>query len=204
MTSLPQGRGTGFGRLSLTFGLLLSTILLVLLGAGQQAGAKPHHGHHGHKPHHKGKCTKKGTKGPDILRGTKNSDVLCGKGGDDVIYGLKGNDTLKGGAGKDILIGGDGSDSIQGSSGADMMTGGPGNDTLKRRAAARTRAAFSDATGPVTVNLQAQSATGIGTDKLESVENAIGSDHADTMTGNASNNAFNGRQRRRHADRRRR
>lgn len=167
---------------------LLCAATAILTGV-PQADAKPDHRTKGHKGHHHGKCTKKGTKGPDILRGSKHADVICGKGGDDVIYGFGGKDVLKGGAGNDILIGGDGADKIKGSVGSDAMSGGKGGDNLDGGRGSDS-AAFSDAKGPVTIDLVAQTATGIGKDKLSSIENAVGSPYNDTLIGNGSANAF--------------
>ena len=65
-----------------------------------------------------------------------------------------GNDTLQGGVGNDTLIGGDGID----------------------------RALYTDATGPIAVNMAAGtvSGAGVGSDTLSSVESIRGSAFADT------------------------
>jgi len=98
----------------------------------------------------------------DIFRGGDNSDLLVGNLGADSLYGEEGDDTLRGGVGDDYLHGGTG-----------------GSDT----------ADFSDATGSgIDVNLSqigGQAVGGnLGTDTLVDIENAIGSDFADTITGN--------------------
>ena len=89
---------------------------------------------------------------------TNSDDLIYGFGGNDSIYGLGGNDTIKGGGG------------------ADYINGGSGIDT----------ASYLDSTTGVTVSL----ATGLGYggtaegDTLSNIENLIGSQHADTLTGN--------------------
>ncbi|MCQ0988718.1 beta strand repeat-containing protein [Jiella marina] len=104
---------------------------------------------------------------------TSGDDVLDGGAGDDLLIGLAGNDTLTGGQGDDQLEGG---------SGNDTLNGGDGLDT----------AAFEGADG-VVVDLVAGTATGQGDDTLIGVENVIGSDNADTITGDAGDNVIEGR-----------
>ena len=91
-------------------------------------------------------------------------------------------DTLNGGAGNDMLIGGSGNDTLIGGSGADLLNGGPGTDTANYAASPQA----------VTVNLL----TGVGLggdaegDRLQGIENLIGSAHGDVLTGNGGNNLF--------------
>lgn len=107
-------------------------------------------------------------------------DELHGGDGDDTLYGRDGSDTLDGGTGADTLDGGSGDDFLQGGAGADTLTGGTGYDT----------ASYADAEAGVTVNL----ATGTASDgdTLAGIEDLIGSDHDDTLTGDAGDNIIQG------------
>ncbi|WBL77252.1 Ig-like domain-containing protein [Bradyrhizobium xenonodulans] len=89
------------------------------------------------------------------ITGTSANDVLVGTSQADGIFGLGGNDRLQGLGGNDTLDGGNGFD----------------------------RAVYSDAAGPVTVNLAAGigSGAGVGSDTLISIEAAMGGDFADTF-----------------------
>ncbi|WP_276017372.1 VCBS domain-containing protein [Bradyrhizobium sp. C-145] len=107
--------------------------------------------------------------------GSLGDDVLSGGGGSDLIDGQDGNDRISGGAGNDILFGGAGKDYLTGGAGDDVLDGGPGFD----------RAVYTDATGGVTINLAAATASGAGvdTDTLVNIEAAIGSEFADIFNG---------------------
>ncbi len=109
--------------------------------------------------------TVNGTGATDLIDGRNGSQILNGLGGDDVLFGEAGNDTLDGGLGNDTL------------------NGGTGNDT----------ALYSDATASVTVSLAAGTATGgAGTDLLTSIENVVGSNFNDVLTGDSGNNTLTG------------
>ncbi|WP_245278274.1 putative Ig domain-containing protein [Methylosinus sp. PW1] len=110
------------------------------------------------------------------ITGTANADTLSGGAGADTISGLAGNDRLYG-------LGGD--DAIDGGLGDDLIDGGVGNDT----------ASYASSTALVRVNLAvttAQATGGAGKDTLVSIENLIGSDFNDTLTGNAGVNTLRG------------
>ena len=89
------------------------------------------------------------------------------------ITGTSGNDMLVGTAQADGIFGLDGNDRLQGLGGNDTLDGGLGFD----------RAVYSDATGSVTINLAAGTASGagVGSDTLIGIEGAVGSDFADTF-----------------------
>ena len=53
--------------------------------------------------------------------GITNADMLHGGGGDDMIFGGAGNDILRGDAGDDMLYGGSGNDTYYGGAGSDMI-----------------------------------------------------------------------------------
>src|SRR5262245_26428423 len=94
------------------------------------------------------------------------------------------NVTLEGGSGNDLLVGGSGDDFFQGGGGADAIAGGAGVDTVSYRSSALA----------VGVNL----ATGLGSggdavgDTLTGIENVLGSDQGDILTGNDGANALSG------------
>ncbi|MGE5564190.1 MAG: hypothetical protein ACM3ZV_12930 [Bacillota bacterium] len=107
------------------------------------------------------------TSGPDTINGTVHADTINGLAGDDIIHGLGGNDILNGGAGNDTLDGGAGVDM------ANYATAGAG----------------------VTVSLAisgAQNTGGSGMDTLTAIENLVGSNYADTLTGDAGANSISG------------
>jgi hypothetical protein len=93
-------------------------------------------------------------------------------------------DTLTGDASANNIQGGSGDDIIEGKAGADMLDGGVGKDTVS----------YAGSTAGVTVSL----ASGIGMDgdasgdRLSNFENIIGSDYADTLTGDAGDNDIRG------------
>ncbi|BAI73768.1 calcium binding hemolysin protein (plasmid) [Azospirillum sp. B510] len=109
----------------------------------------------------------------DVLSGIEN---LTGSGAADRLTGDGGANRLRGGGGNDTLIGG---------AGADSLSGGAGLDT----------ADYSASAGAVSVNL----ATGIGRggdaegDRLDGVENLIGTGLADSLTGDGAANYLDGR-----------
>jgi Ca2+-binding RTX toxin-like protein len=118
------------------------------------------------------------------LTGGSGDDQLTGEASANTLIGGAGNDTLVGLAGNDRLDGGDGDDLLDGGSGADVLTGGAGNDT----------ATYATSAQGVQVNLT----TGIGHggdaegDRLTGIENLIGSDKDDQLTGTAGVNRLVG------------
>jgi Ca2+-binding RTX toxin-like protein len=113
--------------------------------------------------------------------GSVGNDVIGGDGADNWLVGDGGSDTLRGGAGADRLEGGLGNDVLGGDAGDDRVDGGDGVDT----------ASYAGAAAGVTVDLRdtdGQDTGGAGVDKLISIENIIGSDHGDMLTGNAGIN----------------
>jgi len=161
-----------------------------------------------------------GTRESDRLVGTPGPDVIVGGYGHDIVWGLGGDDVICGGIFDDYLIGGDGNDSLSGDPGTDTLVGGTGDDRLRRGSAAfggdgndaltaasaypgpgddvvrsHTSAlvSFAFAPGPVTVSLRDGIATGEGTDQLHDVTYVVGSDHADTLEGDETNNVLYGR-----------
>ncbi len=106
--------------------------------------------------------------------------------GDDTLIGTSANNVLTGRTGNDTLIGGLGNDTLTGDPGDDRLDGGDGSDT----------AFYRTATTGVTVNLGlvgAQNTGGAGLDTLVNMENLIGSNFNDTLTGaSLGNSTVNG------------
>ena len=119
------------------------------------------------------------------LTGTAGDDVLLAGNGDNILNAGDGNDILSAGAGNNTLHGGAGNDLLYSGPGNDLLDGGTGTDT----------ASYAHATAAVTVNLgllAAQNTAGAGTDTLSSIENLVGSNFNDTLTGDGGNNRIDG------------
>jgi Ca2+-binding RTX toxin-like protein len=80
---------------------------------------------------------------------------------------------------------------LNGFNGDDFLASGDGNDTFLGAAGSDT-VSYEAASGPVVVDLTAGTGTGMGTDTLTDVQNAIGGDFDDTITGNGLDNALDG------------
>jgi Ca2+-binding RTX toxin-like protein len=112
----------------------------------------------------------------DRLTGFTGANLLDGGEGDDQLNGFGGDDSLIGGLGDDLLIGGAGNDEID---------GGAGRDTASYRGAI--------AIGGVTVNLATGVSSGAqGADTLIRIDNLIGSDFDDVLTGDKGANQITG------------
>ncbi|MQY44320.1 hypothetical protein GG681_16870 [Epibacterium sp. SM1969] len=112
----------------------------------------------------------------DSLYGDHDVNRLWGRNGNDSLYGRGGNDTLDGGDGNDTLIGGSGADVLDGDSGTDV-------------------ADYRDAANGLKVSLENASInTGdaVG-DRYIRIENLAGSQHNDSLWGDAGANAIWGR-----------
>jgi Ca2+-binding RTX toxin-like protein len=112
----------------------------------------------------------------DRLTGFTTINRLDGGEGDDQLSGFGGDDSLIGGLGSDLLIGG---------AGNDLIDGGIGRDTASYKGAI--------ASGGVTVNLLTGTSSGAqGFDTLIKIEDLIGSDFDDVLTGDKGVNQING------------
>jgi Ca2+-binding RTX toxin-like protein len=112
----------------------------------------------------------------DRLTGFTGANLLDGGNGDDQLSGFGDDDSLFGGLGNDLLVGG---------AGNDEMDGGIGRDT------ASYRGAISG--GGVTVNLLTGVSSGAqGSDTLIRIEDLIGSDFDDVLTGDKGVNQIAG------------
>ncbi|MCT4657422.1 MAG: hypothetical protein N4A65_16635, partial [Cohaesibacter sp.] len=116
--------------------------------------------------------------------GSAHNDTLEGDDSANTLIGGDGNDTLSGLIGDDVLQGGDGDDTLAGGIGADTLEGGAGQDSLD----------YSQSSGAVTINLATNSASGgdADGDTFTDIENVIGSDGTDVLTGDASANTLRG------------
>ena len=97
--------------------------------------------------------------------------------------------TITGTAGNDTLVGGGGNDTFIATTGTDTYNGGGGINTVS----------YANGTGPngVTVNLGLQPAQqpiggGFGPDTLINIQNVIGTNFNDTLTGDANANVLSG------------
>ena len=130
--------------------------------------------------------------GVDTLIGIEN---LTGSAFNDTLTGNAGINILNGGAGNDMLNAGTGNDSLIGGAGNDTLIGGAGNDPLNGGTAGSDTASYVDATAGVKVSLAiaaAQNTIGAGIDTLSNIENLIGSNLNDSLTGSGAGNILNG------------
>ncbi len=117
------------------------------------------------------------------LIGSLHDDTLIGEDGTNIIEGKAGHDNIKGEGGDDTLIGGEDNDKLSGGAGNDILIGGSGSDS----------ADFSDSSNSITAHIQAVdlkesdekygTALGEGEDRLEGIENLIGSNQGDSLFG---------------------
>jgi hypothetical protein len=103
------------------------------------------------------------------------------------IVGNDGNDSIDGSLGTlpESISGGAGDDTLAGGAGDDELEGGDGIDA----------ASYASMTGRVTVNLNTtgpQDTTSAGVDTLTSIENVLGGESGDTLTGDGLANSLDG------------
>jgi Ca2+-binding RTX toxin-like protein len=139
----------------------------------------------------------------NLLTGTASD----GMGGTDTLVGIEGvqagrfGDAVQLGNGGHFGAGRAGDDTITGGTGADVLNGGSGNDTLNGAGGNDLVTYIDDGSDTAgwgfqgaTVNLATGTATDNwgNTDTLISIENALGSNMADTLKGNSVSNMLNG------------
>ena len=130
-----------------------------------------------------GNDVKDGTDLADSMFGLAGDDELHGKGGNDLLSGDDGNDQMFGDEGNDLLFGGldvgRDSDTLNGGGGVDTLTYGPTQHGMfVDLAKGRADAVDSQFRGPV--------------DTLFSIENVIGTNKGDSLTGNSGANSLSG------------
>jgi Ca2+-binding RTX toxin-like protein len=126
--------------------------------------------------------------------GTRGDGVLTGTTGDDVIAGLGGNDVIAGSWGNDVICGGDGNGRIAGGTGSfetDLLSGDAGDDVIVTDSMSTT-VVYAFARAGVTVDLEAGSATGEGSDTLIGVHNVVGTEFGDVIGVGAGFNCVDG------------
>lgn len=145
-----------------------------------------------------------GTTADDVLRGTKNDDVIHGADGNDTIrgadgadaiYGDAGNDALYGDAGNDQLFGGAGADVLDGGAGADILTGNGGDDIyIVDDVADQVVEAANEGNDTVRSSVSNTIFNNVERLELTGTANidAMGSNRADTLVGNAGDNRLDG------------
>ena len=114
-----------------------------------------------------------------------NAATVSGTPGDDVILGLATTGQhLLGSGGNDRLCGGSGDDTLRGDSGNDQLNGGIGSDFGDYRTSSSS----------VSAGLASAPIDGLGgSDNLVNVENLLGSDFSDSLSGDGGDNMFLGR-----------
>ena len=110
-----------------------------------------------------------------LITGTKFKDILIGTDFADTIFDLDGNDTIVAGGGNDVIFAGQG---------GDWISGGDGIDTIH----------YGTSVAAVSVNLATHTGHGgyAEGDVIWEIENLIGSQFDDWLTGDNKANEING------------
>jgi Ca2+-binding RTX toxin-like protein len=122
----------------------------------------------------------------NLMTGNSAANMLSGGDGNDTLYGGDGDDVLSGGAGDDRLNGGDGNDLLEGGPGADTIDGGAGIDTVSFATADSSVQVFLSVTWPYDTR------GGGYPERIINVENVIGSDFDDQLSGTIGANQIDG------------
>ena len=136
-----------------------------------------------------------GAAGADLITGNDSDNILKGLAGNDTLIGNGGNDSLYGGADNDTLYGGDGNDLLEGEAGNDLLIGNAGSDTIRGGEGIDT-VDFSLETAKLKIILGTDDTAAnayIGNtdiDVLSSIENVIGTQFNDEITGNNKANSI--------------
>lgn len=150
-----------------------------------------------------------GASGDDFICGGAGRDHLGGGGGDDHLEGAEDADALDGGFGNDVVSGGGGSDDLSGGLDDDQVSGGDGDDRLhadgvdpeedphdgndRYDGGSGTDVVFYGAARQaVTADFRDNTVGGWGADALAAVEGVSGSNHSDTLLGDAAANILQG------------
>jgi len=140
-----------------------------------------------------------GSAGNDVITGSAADNVFSGGGGNDTLYGGAGNDTLSGDTGNDILYGEAGNDTLNGGAGNNTLDGGAGADVLNGGGGlgdvnwagyqSATSGVVADLTNSANNNVTVNDAAG---DSYSAIQNLLGSNFDDTLTGDAGDNIIAG------------
>jgi Ca2+-binding RTX toxin-like protein len=137
----------------------------------------------------------------NILYGTSANDIILGEDGNDTLYGLSGNDYVDGGNGRDTLYlfngkhtadGGAGDDLIYSDAGGHSITGGSGFDTVDYSLSFKGVTITVGSKYGASPNMTYVNSASGTTDVVHHVEKFVGSDYADTMSGNEGTDWFFG------------
>jgi hypothetical protein len=108
--------------------------------------------------------------------------ITLDDGDDSAMVATATNAVILGGAGNDVLGGGSGDDTLSGGPGADTIDGGPGRDAV---------AYTTPADATVRLDMSVASSTLAGdTDRIAQIEDVLGGDGHDTVTGSDDANAL--------------
>ena len=138
-----------------------------------------------------------------VLHGAASAVVKVGGVNEDTIrnvenvYGGAAADALTGDAGANVLVGRDGNDGLVGSGGNDVLQGGAGRDRLDGGAGASDTADYTDKSAAVRVTLNGAAnavvfVAGAAEDTVKNIETVVGGSAADTLVGDAKDNALLG------------
>ncbi|HWW25989.1 MAG TPA: hypothetical protein VNZ85_08875 [Caulobacter sp.] len=130
----------------------------------------------------------------EVVEGSAWNDLLTGDNTENGLIGGAGQDWLQSLNGADVLSGGDGHDSVWGGAGDDVLDGGMGDDTIDGGTGDDT-ASYRTALSGVVVDLRIledQNTQGAGTDTLISIENLVGSNFGDVLSGTLGFNSIDG------------
>ncbi len=106
---------------------------------------------------------------------------------------LTSNDNFHGGLGNDILFGNGGFDALFGGPGDDLIIGGTGASTLDggTNSIVGDTVSYENSASGVTVTINGASSGGDAAgDTLSNIENLLGSNHNDTLSGDGNANSF--------------
>ena len=138
-----------------------------------------------------------GTIGDDTLYGTISNDLIYGYDGFDRIYAAQGgNDIIYGGDGSDRITTGVGNDRVYGQGGSDTIYDGGGDDHYDGGGTTADGDRISylySSTGIIanfSTNTVDDDGDGITDDTFVSIQNIIGSEHADTLYGSAERDFY--------------
>ena len=147
-----------------------------------------------------GNDTIKGAAGADFINGGSGNDAASYTGSGSAVNIDLGADTASGGhATGDVLdnienlIGSDHGDDLRGNSGSNILDGGKGGDDLDGGSGTDT-VTYIRSNAAVNVNLGNDTASGgdAAGDELDNIENLIGSNYHDRLTGKGNNNQLEG------------
>lgn len=130
----------------------------------------------------------------DVLRGDEVNNFFAGLDGDDTLFGAGGNDTLLGGAGADVFESSDGDNIFAGGTLVGNFYQDDDSDDLVSYETEAVAVQVDLGGGAVfgQVDQPVGLAVGEGTDTLAGIEDVIGSEFGDTLSGSVEDNEIFG------------